>query len=134
MPAAPVEDVKPSPGSATVLVVEDEVLIRLMIAQELRAAGFTVIEAANANEALAVLQTPTRVDVLMTDIRIPGSTDGVKLATLVRSTWPQTKIIIASAYAPDSLTPGIKDTFIGKPYHPDRVIERLRKLLKAGDQ
>jgi CheY-like chemotaxis protein len=131
---SPQSDPLPNREPATVLVVEDEVLIRLMIAQELRGAGFTVIEAVNANEALAVLKTPTKIDALMTDIRLPGSMDGVRLATLVRTAWPQVKIIIASAYAPDTLAPGMKGTFIGKPYHPDKVIERLRKLLKAADQ
>jgi CheY-like chemotaxis protein len=131
---SPQSNALPGAEPATVLVVEDEVLIRLMIAQELRAARFRVIEAVNANEALAVLQTSTRVDALMTDIRIPGSMDGLRLATLVRSTWPQIKIIIASAHAPDTLAPGIKDSFIGKPYHPDRVIDRLRKLLETGDK
>jgi CheY-like chemotaxis protein len=131
---SPQSDPLPDAGPATILVVEDEVLIRLMIAQELRAAGFMVIEAVNASEALAVLQTTNRVDALMTDIRLPGFMDGVRLATLVRSAWPQIKIIIASAYPPDTLAPGLKDNFIGKPYHPDRVIERIRKLLKGGDQ
>jgi CheY-like chemotaxis protein len=134
MSAAPVEDPRPGTGLPTVLVVEDEVLIRLMIANEIRAAGFNVIEATNAHEALAVLNTPTQVDILMTDIRMPGPMDGLKLATRVRSIWPQVKIIVASAYAPDALAPGIKDTFIGKPYDPGRVIQRIRTLLESHGQ
>jgi DNA-binding NtrC family response regulator len=131
---SPQPDPIAAPEPATILVVEDEVLIRLMIAQELRAAGFTVIEAVNASEALAVLHTPRRVDAVMTDIRIPGSMDGLGLASMVRSNWPGIKIIIASAYAPDALAREIEHSFIGKPYRPDRVIELIKKLLKGEDK
>lgn len=134
MPVAPAtENPSSNPRPATILVVEDEVLIRLMIANELRTAGFTAIEAANADEAIVVLNTPTQVDLLMTDIRMPGSMDGLRLATRVRSHWPQVKIIVASAYAPDALAPGVKDAFIGKPYDPGRVIQRIRRLLESTD-
>ena len=73
---------------ATILVVEDELLIRLMIADALRAAGFSVIEAMNADEALAVLRAGVSIDLVMTDIRVPGPTDGLGLADTVRPTWP----------------------------------------------
>ena len=104
----------------TILVAEDEVLIRLMIADELRRAGFVVIEAANADEAIRVLQTSTPVDLIITDIQMPGSIDGETFAALAHSKWPQTKIAIVSAYAPTWPTSTVVHTFIGKPFSPDR--------------
>jgi PleD family two-component response regulator len=87
--ARPSPELRPS----TILVVEDEILNRLWIGPELRTAGFIVIEAANADEALAVFNAGQQIDLLMTDVRMPGSMDGVKLATRVRSTWPTVKIL-----------------------------------------
>ena len=116
-----------APESATVLVVEDEVVIRLMIADELRLAGFRVVEAANADEALDVLQTIERVDLIITDVRMPGSMDGFSLADLVRSTWPAIKIIITSAHQSASNVRG--DAFFGKPYDPAMVVDRTTQLL-----
>src|SRR5262245_21331526 len=98
-----------------------------MIADELRRAGFRVIEAINANEAWSVLQTIEKVDLIITDVRMPGSMDGLELAGLVRSTWPTIKIIITSAHNPAS---SVKvGAFFGKPYDPARVIDRATKLL-----
>ena len=64
----------------TVLVVEDEVLIRLYLSEEIRAAGFTVIEAASADEAFEVLKSRNDIDLVLTDIRMPGTMDGLQLA------------------------------------------------------
>src|SRR5688500_1173431 len=87
--------------SPTVLLVEDEILIRMMVAAELRTAGYVVVEAANADEALKFLQTSDAVDLMITDIAMPGSMNGAGLAIRVHSTWPNTKIVIASAHAPE---------------------------------
>lgn len=135
-PPLQVANCDPSPGRepAIILVVEDEVLIRLMIANELRTAGFTVIEAASADEAVAVLNISTKIDVLMTDIRMPGSMDGVELAALAHSTWPRIKIIVASAYNPYWPTSVIIDAFVGKPCNPDRLIDVIKELLSKGSQ
>jgi two-component system, response regulator PdtaR len=116
---------------ATILVVEDEVLIRLMMAEELRRAGFVVIEAANADEAMAILQTPVQVDLIVTDIQMPGSLDGERFAALAHSIWPEIKIVIVSAFAPQWPASTIIHTFIGKPFHPDRLVERIRELLRG---
>ncbi len=96
MSGAPIADNQTS-RSAIILVVEDEVLIRMMMATELRAAGFAVLEAANADEALKVLRSSEPVDLMVTDIRMPGTMDGIRLAALVRGMWESIKIIIASA-------------------------------------
>jgi CheY-like chemotaxis protein len=110
-------------------VVEDEVLIRLMMTDYLRQGGFKVFETASADEALEVLRA-NKIDVLVTDIRMPGPIDGIKLAVLARSQWPDMKIIIASAYSPQPPTPEIMDAFIGKPYDPERLLNWIQKLLR----
>lgn len=115
-----------------ILVVEDEILVRLLIAEELRTAGFTVVEAANADEALTILQSATPIELVMTDVRMPGSMDGLDLAAAVRSMCPETKIIVASGHLPDWPARDIVDAFFGKPYDPARVAKRVKELL-AGD-
>ena len=117
-------------NSTAILIVEDEVLIRFMVADYLRTAGFEVREAVNSEEALHILAA-INVAVLVTDIRMPGKIDGVQLAKFVRSRLPETKIIIASAHAPDWPAPGLADSFISKPFEPERLVERIRELLKS---
>lgn len=72
----------------TVLVVEDEVIIRMDISSALEAAGFRVLEAGNADEAITILHQSPDIQVLFTDIDMPGSMDGLKLAAAVRDRWP----------------------------------------------
>jgi CheY-like chemotaxis protein len=119
----------------TVLVVEDEVLVRLMIAEELRSAGFQVIEAADADEALAVLAHITDVSVIFSDIRMPGSMDGLELAKRVRADFPKIRIVLASGHV-IAVTSVEHDGFFLKPYEADAIIDRINTLLnqKAPDQ
>jgi two-component system, response regulator PdtaR len=131
MSACPVYDQTPAVKSPTILVVEDEILIRMMVATELRTAGFIVIEAAGADDALKVLQSSQPVDLMVTDIAMPGSMDGAKLAMLVHATWPNVKIMIASAYSPEWPASTSIHAYVGKPYNPERLIERIRLLLKS---
>ncbi len=92
---------EPSPedeqARATILVAEDEVLVRMTLADQLRDAGYAVIEAANGHEAVDVLRTAP-VGFVVSDVRMPGSIDGVALARLVRAEYPATKIILTSAH------------------------------------
>jgi CheY-like chemotaxis protein len=118
----------------SVLVVEDEVLVRLMIAKELRDAGFSVFEAMNADEALAILHNTPDINLVMTDVIMPGSMDGVGLAAVVRSNWPELKVIVASGQAPRWPAPNLADGFFGKPYDPARVVRRVKELLADNDQ
>jgi CheY-like chemotaxis protein len=112
----------------TVLVVEDEVLVRLMIAEELRSAGFQVIEAADADEALAVLASITDVSVIFSDIRMPGSMDGLELAKKVRANFPKIRIVLASGNLA-AVTSVDHDGFFLKPYEPDEIINLIKTLL-----
>ena len=113
---------------ATVLVVEDEVLVRMMIADELRSAGYTVFEASNAHETLEVLRHRPNVRLLFTDLRMPGSMDGVKLARLIRSEYPAVKIVLTSGHlaAVDWVE---HDGFFPKPYNAAKIIQHFKALL-----
>ena len=82
--------------SAVVLIVEDEFLIRLHAAQIIEGAGFDVIEASNADEAISILEVRSDIIVLFTDIQMPGSMDGLKLAAAVKGRWPPIKIVATS--------------------------------------
>src|SRR5262245_45697420 len=91
---------KPSPAPPpTVLVVEDDVLVRIMVAAYLRECGFDVVEAGNADEAIRVLEADLRVDVVFSDVNMPGSMDGFGLAQWLRRERPGLEIILTSGAA-----------------------------------
>jgi CheY-like chemotaxis protein len=112
-----------------VLLVEDEVLIRLMIAEELRSQGFHVIEASNAEEALAILESSVPVHLLFTDLRMPGRMNGIELGRLARARFPRLKLMMTSANSPDTDIDDIADAFLPKPYELLKVVEQVGKLL-----
>jgi CheY-like chemotaxis protein len=100
-----------------VLVVEDEVLIRLLAAETLVEAGFDVLEAGDADEAVKILEAHADVGVLFTDINMPGGLDGADLVKLVRERWPKLRVVVTSgrnANADAILPPGGR--FVAKPY------------------
>jgi len=101
----------------SILMVEDEALLLLCVASELRDAGFRVIEAANADQAVKVLETERSIDILFTDVDMPGSMDGVRLSAFVAQRWPPIKIIVTSGkqIARTGVLPA-KALFIPKPY------------------
>src|SRR4051794_8321631 len=81
-----------------VLIVEDEFLVRMYAAEMIRDAGYDVVEAINADHAIAILETRRDIRVIFTDVQLPGSMDGLKLARAVRNRWPPVHIIATSAY------------------------------------
>ena len=85
-------------AASRVLVVEDEALVRLSTREEIEAAGFKVYEAHNADEAIRLLEANPDIELIFTDVDMPGSMDGVKLAHYVRKRWPPVKIIVTSGY------------------------------------
>jgi CheY-like chemotaxis protein len=121
------------PAPATILVVEDEVLIRLMLAEELRDAGFCVLEAADADEAMAVLHAAPHVALLFTDVRMPGSLDGLGLVRWVRARWRHIKVIVASADEAGLDTPAAFDAILRKPYDVAAMIDCVRRLVAGTD-
>jgi CheY-like chemotaxis protein len=124
-----------SPSSSArpvVLVVEDELLLRIGAAEMVAAAGFEVIEAANADDAIGILEARRDITVVFTDIQMPGSMDGLKLARAVRGRWPPIKIVATSGL----VNIGEKDLpeggrFLAKPYSPDAIAGLLRELTGA---
>jgi DNA-binding response OmpR family regulator len=116
--------------AGSILVVEDEVLLRLALADELRETGFTTIEAANGDEALAVLAVAD-ISVIVTDYDMPGKTDGLGLAREVRRRRPEIKIILVSGKVVPDFERHV-DSFFAKPYHCGDLIERIRYLIRNG--
>jgi len=117
-------------AAPTVLVVEDEVLIRMTLAAVLRDEGFTVIEACDADEALLALAA-TSIDLLLTDVRMEGSMDGLDLAVQVKSTMPHLKIVVVSGHLAAVETHGVADAFVPKPYLAEKVVERVKAILNG---
>jgi two-component system, response regulator PdtaR len=113
----------------SILVVEDEVLIRIMIADDLTAAGFNVIQAVTADEALKILYTSVEIDMVLTDVRMPGRLNGLDLARLVRMNWPNMKVIIVSADYHGAIADMPADAFFSKPYLTPDLIASINQLL-----
>lgn len=112
----------------TIVVVEDDIFIREMISTELREAGFLVVEADNGDEAVAALPTIPKIDVLLTDIRMPGQTDGWAVAERFFEVHPGLPVVYVSGYITDPmrLVPG--SVFLRKPYLPRQVIHTIEGL------
>ncbi|MEO8321175.1 MAG: response regulator [Bradyrhizobium sp.] len=112
-----------------VLVVEDELLLRMDAADAIKSSGFEVVEAANADDAIKILEARPDITVVFTDIQMPGSMDGLKLARAVRGRWPPIKIVATSGL----VDVGEKDLpeggrFLPKPYHARQLAAVLREL------
>ena len=116
----------------TVLVVEDEVLIRLVIADYLRECGYRVHEAVSADEAVLILQAPeVSVDVVFSDVEMPGDTDGFGLARWVRANMPRTQVILTSGVersADIAATLCEAGPLLKKPYPSQDVVDRIKQL------
>jgi two-component system, response regulator PdtaR len=123
--------VKEGGGSkvATVLIVEDEFLVRSFLQIELEDAGYDVVLADNADVAIAILEARTDIHLVFTDIDMPGSMDGLKLAACVRDRWPPIHIIITTGNARPREIPA-NALFIPKPYIGRTVIDAMRTFEK----
>lgn len=112
-----------------VLIVEDETLVRTAAVDMIEDAGFEAIEAANADEAILVLEARNDITVVFTDIDMPGSMNGLKLAEAVRGRWPPIKIIATSGHyviRDGELPQGGR--FLPKPYTLPQVAKLLREV------
>lgn len=112
-----------------ILLVEDEALIRAMLAEVLRETGFTVIEAASADLALECLNDMARLDLLFTDVQMPGSMNGIDLARRLRAHNPDLPIIISSANL-DNRSVDEFGPFIAKPYLMHQAIDLVLDMLR----
>ena len=124
-------ELSPKAESAhVVLLVEDEVLVRTPVAHTLRAAGFVVVEAANADEAWSYLCSRACVDLVFSDIQMPGSMDGLELARRISENFDHIVIILTSGKG--ALPPDNDHHFIGKPYRSTHVVETVISFLGQG--
>ena len=113
----------------SVLVVEDELLTRMDALDFIGQAGFKVFEASSADEAIRMLELHSEIRIVFTDIQMPGSMDGLKLAHYIRRRWPPVLLIVTSG----QMTPGADDmpvgsVFVGKPYLPNEVTGHLQAM------
>lgn len=111
----------------SVLVVEDDVLIRMDAVDMVESAGYEAIEAANADEAISRLQQHARISIVLTDVEMPGSMNGIELAFIIRDRWPPVHIIVVSGRmkpGPGELPDRVP--FIAKPYRPAQLEAALR--------
>lgn len=115
---------------STILIVEDEFLVRMAAVDLVEEAGFLALEAGNADEAIAILEERPDVRLVLTDIDMPGTMDGLKLAHYIRHRWPPIHLIIASGKAmveEADLPSGTR--FLAKPYQGTVMSEALLEML-----
>ena len=110
-----------------ILVVEDEALVRLVIADELRARGFSVIEAASADQALSYFQAGVQIDLVLSDVELPGSINGLDLIERLRLQAPNLPTVLTSGVSPVAHE---ADAFVAKPYELKQVLALIAKLLE----
>ena len=112
-----------------ILTVEDEFLIGEYLGQVLRDAGYEVIATANADEAIAVLESRNDIRIVITDINMPGSMDGLKLAAAVRGRWPPIKLIITTGNSrPREDQMPARSQFLPKPHVPAQILAAVRNV------
>lgn len=115
--------------SGAILVVEDEALVRLIICEALRGQGLTVVEAANAEEAEAALASGFVVDLVFTDVRMPGAFDGLELARRVKTQRPDLPILVTSGHL-ERVGASWVAGFLPKPYLPGDAIDLIFSLIR----
>ena len=110
-----------------VLVVEDEPVVRMVAVDALEQAGYVTLEASNADEAIRLLETHSEIRLVFTDVQMPGSMDGIKLAAAVRRRWPPVRIIITSARPKPVMTDDA--VFLPKPYDLSALARQVQAVL-----
>jgi CheY-like chemotaxis protein len=116
-----------------ILVVEDEPLIRLGVVSTLEDAGFETLDAPNADRAIELLEAHPQIRFVITDVDMPGTMDGLKLAAYVRNKWPPIKLIVISGkvgVTPEQLPEGVR--FLAKPYREPQLLGLIRLLDASG--
>jgi len=117
-------------GKPVVLVVEDDLLIRMGAVDIVLAAGYEALEASNADEAIHLLEARPDIDLVFTDVQMPGTMDGIRLSHYIRERWPPVKLLVASGNAilEESLLP-MGSRFFSKPYDDRAIADAMRRLL-----
>lgn len=114
----------------SVLVVEDEVIIRMGVVDDLQQAGFLVLEAGSTDEAMSILAAHPEVQAMFTDVELPGAMNGLGLASAVHERWPPIRILVTSG----RIRVCVRDLpdeamFTPKPYNNDDIVSTLRELV-----
>ena len=124
-----VTDIDPVAGRQAVLVVEDEPILRMLAVDLVEETGFLAVEAPNADEAIAILEQRTDIRIVFTDIDMPGSMNGLKLAAAIRGRWPPIKIIVTSGQCrPSEVEIPAGGVFFPKPYDHRQVAAAMRRM------
>ena len=125
---------EPKMLAGTVLVVDDQAMIRMFGADMIAEAGYEVIEATSADEALRILENAEGVSLLFSDIDMPGSMDGLALAEIVNKRWPDIRLLLTSGHhkISDEDMPD-HGKFLSKPYNSSVVVETIKTLLPDSD-
>jgi CheY-like chemotaxis protein len=118
---------------AAILVVEDEALIRMVIADRLRDSGYDVVETRSADEAVALMEKGLHVDAVFSDVNLPGTLNGIDLVRWLRSQRPQIPVLLTSgAISVQDMPADLRDTeLLLKPYDVDEVVRRIQPALAA---
>ncbi len=117
-------------GKPVVLVVEDDILIRLGAVDIVLPAGYEALEASDADEAIRILEARSDIDLVFTDVQMPGTMDGIKLSHFIRERWPPVKLLVASGNAilAESFLPE-GSRFFAKPYDDHAITDAMAALL-----
>ncbi len=129
--SSPIQIPARAESAPTVLVVDDEILVRIVIAEYLRDCGYRVLEAGSAEDAVAILASKLKVDIVFTDLELPGHSSGLELARWIRRRHPDVRVIVTSGvYSAAELAGELCEAGppIAKPYESDAVVQRIRSL------
>lgn len=117
-------------NSGTILVVEPDILVRMVISDYLRECGYKVFEAISSDEAVMVLGTDRKVEAVFSEVKLRGNMDGFALAQWVRANRPQVEVILTTGVKMAANKAGelCEEGPLDKPYHPQELVQRLKKL------
>lgn len=111
---------------ASIMIVEDDILVSMCIEDALIDAGHRVTSATNADRAVEMLTSDAVFDIVITDVNMPGSMDGLRLAAVIRERWPPIRLIIASGrHRPSAGEMPSNSIFLPKPFLPDQVVQAV---------
>lgn len=111
-----------------VLLIEDEPLLRMLLADYIEDAGCEVVAAPSAAEAIAILTTRTDIRVVVADLDVRGTVMGLELAALIRDRWPPIELVLTGALAPQPATIPARGVFHGKPFDQRGMVSSIRRF------
>ena len=119
-----------APGRLTIMVVEPDILVRMVLAEYLRDCGYKVVEGGCADDVFTVLRSDVKVHTVFAEVRLLGDSDGFALAKATREMYPDVDVVLTSsvANAADKASDLCAEGVLEKPYHPDEVIRRINIL------